>query len=69
MLTLCGVKNLHIIYSCLSVYLVHLHSWFCIGQLNHKSCYAIVFTIEKNLHVSGPKQFKPTLFILVEFIS
>ena len=52
-----------------SVYLVHLHSWFSICKLNHKSCYAIVFTIEKNLHVSGPKQIKPMLFILLEFIS
>ena len=52
-----------------SVYLVHLHSQFCICQLNHKSYCAIVFTTEKNLHLSGPKQFQPMLFILVEFIS
>ena len=52
-----------------SVYLVHLHSQFCICQLNHKSYCAIVFTTEKNLHLSGPKQFKPMLLILVEFIS
>ena len=45
--------NPHITYSPSSVSL---------DSNNHRLCSTVVFTIEKYLRISGPSQFKPTLF-------
>ena len=41
---------------------LHIHDSTSMDLTNHRSCSAMVFTIEKNLCISRPTQFKSLLF-------
>ena len=63
------LENLGITHSWPSVYeillflqLLLIYDSASADSTNCGSCRTVVFAIEKNLHISGPTQFKPVLF-------
>ena len=61
--TICTVECLSITDGRHPIHAVPSHPWFHICRFNQLQwCSIVVFTIEKNPHISGPMQFKSMLF-------